>query len=268
MAQSAEINDLIEKTDWGNESSMKYFLMENQACWHTVSSIECNKTLRSEKSDIDYHLLRTSLFSNMPCKKVKMMEMYMKEMIKRVQQDQPVILSHSDVRRCYTKGSGSIYRQMPVPLGMSGGKALSHFAIFSCWQCSESFIRSWLPIEDIKNLQIEWLEELKQMLSHIVLSRTLQEAAKVGALSWKFVHPPTLYLVRWVSEEHTCEDKKNIIATFYCLCCAAWWCSRHSKIHFSFCTWNKTNKSPSPTDQNLMADKGITKSYLHILQGF
>jgi hypothetical protein len=132
MAQSAEINDLIEKTDWGNESSMKYFLMENQACWHTVSSIECNKTLRSEKSDIDYHLLRTSLFSNMPCKKVKMMEMYMKEMIKRVQQDQPVILSHSDVRRCYTKGSGSIYRQMPVPLGMSGGKALSHFAIFSC----------------------------------------------------------------------------------------------------------------------------------------
>jgi hypothetical protein len=28
------------------------------------------------------------------------------------------------------------------------------------------------------------------------------------------VHPPTLYLVRWISEEHTCEDKKNIVVTF------------------------------------------------------
>jgi hypothetical protein len=65
----------------------------------------------------------------MPCKKVKMMEMYMKETIKRVQQDQLVILSHSDIRRCYTKRSTSIYRQMPVPLGISGGKALSHYAI-------------------------------------------------------------------------------------------------------------------------------------------
>jgi hypothetical protein len=65
----------------------------------------------------------------MPHKKVKMMEMYMKETIKRVQQDQPVILSHSEIRRCYTKGSVSIYRQMLVPLGMSGGKALSHFAV-------------------------------------------------------------------------------------------------------------------------------------------
>jgi hypothetical protein len=34
-----------------------------------------------------------------------MMEMYMKETIKRVQQDQPVILSHSDIRKCYAKES-------------------------------------------------------------------------------------------------------------------------------------------------------------------
>jgi hypothetical protein len=78
---------------------------------------------------MDYHLLGTSLFNNMPRKKVKMMEMYMKETIKRAQQDQPAILFHSDIRRCYTKGSMSIYRQMPVLLGISGGKALSHFAI-------------------------------------------------------------------------------------------------------------------------------------------
>ncbi len=109
---------------------MKYFLMENQSKHAGIQSVVSNaKKLKIRKSDIDYHLLGTSMFNNMPRKKVKMMEMYMKETTKRVQQDQPVILSHSDVRRCYTKGSTSIYRQMPVPLAISGGKALSHFAI-------------------------------------------------------------------------------------------------------------------------------------------
>jgi hypothetical protein len=105
--------------------------MENQRNLAGKQSvvIKCNNTSRSEKSDIDYHFLGTSLFNYMPHKKVKMMEMYMKETIKTVQQDQPVVLSHSDIRRCYTKGSKSIYGQMPVPLGISGGKALSHFAI-------------------------------------------------------------------------------------------------------------------------------------------
>jgi hypothetical protein len=46
MARSAETNHLIEKTDWGNESSMKYFFYgkSKQSCWHTVSSIKCNET--------------------------------------------------------------------------------------------------------------------------------------------------------------------------------------------------------------------------------
>jgi hypothetical protein len=52
------------------------------------------------------------------------------------------------------------------------------------------------------------------MLSHIVSSKTLWEATKIGALSWKFVHPPTLYLVRWVSQEHTSEDKKTLLQLF------------------------------------------------------
>jgi len=50
-----------------------FYGKSKQACWHTVSSIKCNKTSRSEKGDIDYHLLGTSLFNNMPHKKVKMM---------------------------------------------------------------------------------------------------------------------------------------------------------------------------------------------------
>ena len=121
-----------------------------QACWHTVSSIKCNKTSRSEKSDIDYHLLGTSLFNNMPRKKVKIMEMYMKEMIKRVQKDQPVILSCPDIRRCYTKGSKSIYGQMPVPLGISGGKALSHFAIVHVENAVNHLLGHGFPLKTLK----------------------------------------------------------------------------------------------------------------------
>ncbi len=106
--------------------------MENQSKHAGIKSVVSNAMKHQDlkKGDIDYHLLGTSLLNNMPHKKVKMMETYTKETIKRVQQDQPVMLSHSDIRRCYTKGSTSIYyRQMPVELGISAGKALSHFAI-------------------------------------------------------------------------------------------------------------------------------------------
>jgi hypothetical protein len=63
------------------------------------------------------------------------------------------------------------------------------------------------------------LKELKQMLSRIVSSRTLREAAKVGALSLNFEHPPTPYLYRWVSEEHTCEDKKTLLQLLLFVLC-------------------------------------------------
>ncbi len=81
----------------------------------------------------------------------------MKETIKRVQQDQPVILSHSDIRRCYTKGSKSIYRQMPVPLGISGGKALSHFAIFHVENAVNHFLDHGFPLKMLKtNKSSDW----------------------------------------------------------------------------------------------------------------
>jgi hypothetical protein len=128
-----------------------------QACWHTVSGIKSNKTSRSEERDIDYHLLGTSLFNNMPRKKVKIMEMYMKEMIKRVQQDWPVMLSHSDIRMCYTNGSMSIYRQVPVPLGISGGKALNHFAIVHVENAENHVLGHSFPLKRLKiNKSSDW----------------------------------------------------------------------------------------------------------------
>jgi hypothetical protein len=99
MAQSAETSDLIEKTDWGNESSMKYFLMEYQRKHAGIQSVQyqMQQNTKIRKNYIDYHLLGTSLFNNMPHKKVKMIDVYMKETIKRVQKDQPLILSHYDI---------------------------------------------------------------------------------------------------------------------------------------------------------------------------
>ncbi len=93
----------------------------------------------------------------MPRKKVKMMEIYMKETIKRVQQHQPVILPHSDIRRCYTNGSTSIYRQTSVPLGISGGKALSHFAIVHVENAVNHSLGHGLPMKTLKiNKSSDW----------------------------------------------------------------------------------------------------------------
>ncbi len=48
MAKAAEAHNIIEKPAWENESSMIFFLMENQkqACWHAVCGVKANKTLR------------------------------------------------------------------------------------------------------------------------------------------------------------------------------------------------------------------------------
>jgi hypothetical protein len=50
MAQSAETNDLIEKTDWGNELSMKYFLMENQSNHAGIQSVVSNTTKHQDQN--------------------------------------------------------------------------------------------------------------------------------------------------------------------------------------------------------------------------
>ena len=62
MMKAAEAYNIIEKTAWGNESSMNYFLMENQKECAGIQSVVSNTTKHYEltSSDIDYHLLGTS----------------------------------------------------------------------------------------------------------------------------------------------------------------------------------------------------------------
>jgi hypothetical protein len=112
---------------------MKYFLMESQNKHTGIRSVVSNATKHHEliSSNVDYHLLGYSLCNNLPCKKLKLMASFMKETIKRVKQNQPLILSHPGFRRCYTKGINSIYVNMPVPHGISGGEAFDNFAIVS-----------------------------------------------------------------------------------------------------------------------------------------
>jgi hypothetical protein len=102
----------------------------------------------------------------------------MKETIKRVQQDQPVILSHSDIERCHTKGSTSIYRQMPVPLGISGVKALSHFAIVHAENAVNHLLGHGFPSKTLKiNKLSDWKNSNKcfHALFHQELYKTLQK---------------------------------------------------------------------------------------------
>ncbi len=63
MAKAAEAHNIIEKTAWGNESSMNYFLMENQKERAGIQSVVSNATKHYNltSSDIDYHLLVTLL---------------------------------------------------------------------------------------------------------------------------------------------------------------------------------------------------------------
>ncbi len=66
MAKAAEAHNVIEKTAQGNESSVNYFLMENQNKRAGIQSVVSNamKYYELTSSDIDYHLLGTLL-----CKK-------------------------------------------------------------------------------------------------------------------------------------------------------------------------------------------------------
>ncbi len=74
MAKAAENQNIIEKTALGNESSLDYFLMENQNKCAGIQSVVSNATKHYEltSSDIDYHLLGTSLCNNLPRKKIRL----------------------------------------------------------------------------------------------------------------------------------------------------------------------------------------------------
>jgi hypothetical protein len=72
IAQSKDIYDLIEKTNWGSEQSMKYFQMESKTEHAGIRSVVSNamKQHKLTSNDLDYHLLGAALCNNLPQKKL------------------------------------------------------------------------------------------------------------------------------------------------------------------------------------------------------
>ena len=58
------------------------------------------------------------------------MARFLIESVKRFQRGDHIFLTHADLRRCFTEGASSIYMNLPVPRGVSGGEAFDNFAIF------------------------------------------------------------------------------------------------------------------------------------------
>ncbi len=81
MVKAAENQNIIEKTAWGNESSINYFLMENQNNCAGIQSVVSNATNHYEltSSDIDYYLLGNLLCNNLPRKKIRLLESFLDE---------------------------------------------------------------------------------------------------------------------------------------------------------------------------------------------
>jgi hypothetical protein len=88
MMKAAEAYNIIEKTAWGNESFMNYFLMENQNKRTGIQSVVSNATKRCEltSNDIDYHLLGTLLCNNLPHKEIRLLESFLNEILLKAKQ--------------------------------------------------------------------------------------------------------------------------------------------------------------------------------------
>jgi hypothetical protein len=101
IAKAAEAHYIIEKTAWGNETSMNYVLMENQNKRAGIQSVVSIATKHYEltSSGIDYHLLGTSLCNNLPRNKIRLLELFLNETLLRAQQknSNPISLCYKEV---------------------------------------------------------------------------------------------------------------------------------------------------------------------------
>jgi hypothetical protein len=159
---------------------MNYFLMENQNKCAGIQSVVSNATKHYEltSSDIDYHLLGTSLCNNLPRKKIRLLGSFLNETLLRAQQKKPLILSHCGIRRCYTKGTMSIYMNMPVPLAIVGGEAFGNFAIVSVENAVNHLLGHGIPLKTLKlNKSSDWKNsnECFHTLLHKELYKNLQK---------------------------------------------------------------------------------------------
>jgi hypothetical protein len=81
MVIAAEYLSIIEKTAWGNESLLDYFLREIQNKCTGIQSVVSNATkhYKLTSRDIDYHMLGTLLCNNPAHEKIRLLELFLNE---------------------------------------------------------------------------------------------------------------------------------------------------------------------------------------------
>ena len=85
------------------------------------------------------------------------MARFLTDSVKRFQRGDHIFLTHADLRRCFTEGSSSIYMNLPVPRGVSGGKAFDNFAIVSVEQAVNHILGHGFPLKTLKlNKMSDW----------------------------------------------------------------------------------------------------------------
>jgi len=127
-----KVTNLINTTDWGNESSTHYFANEHQKEQDGLHSIvrhatkrpyEDNEDYEHIKRDSDYHVFGACLFNTLTTTQTNMFTKFIQETIRREKEGHNISeISTPFVRRTYTQGTHSIYMNMPVPIAKPGGK--------------------------------------------------------------------------------------------------------------------------------------------------
>jgi hypothetical protein len=101
--------------------------------------------------DTDYHILGASCFNGMPKRKVQMICKFIKETINRHQchKNKTTHLTHADVRRIYTEGEKSIYKNMPVPIAIPGGPEYNNFAMLQIERAVTHLLAHGVPLKTL-----------------------------------------------------------------------------------------------------------------------
>lgn len=153
------ITNLIQTTDWGNESSTHYFANEHhkeQDGLHSIVSratkrpYEANEDDEHIKRDTDYHVFGACFFSSLTRNQTIMCTKFIQETIRREKEEQKTSeISPRLVRRTYTEGPRSIYMNMPVPIAKPGGKKYDDFAILSVEHAADHLLAHGVPLKSL-----------------------------------------------------------------------------------------------------------------------
>jgi hypothetical protein len=127
------------------------------------SIVQRTTTKRSHKDalmeDTDYHILGASCFNGMPKSKIQSVCKFMKETINRHQchKIKTTHLTHADVRRIYTEGEKSIYKNMPVPIAIPGGPEYNNFAMLQIERAVTHLLAHGVPLKTLDyNVMSDW----------------------------------------------------------------------------------------------------------------